>query len=141
MRSARPSVGASATRPGGCATTRKPSRGSVTNDKQERGAVLVMTLGLALVSVLAVYTMLFLATAQAGQTRFYRQRLQVGYASAEAALVWAQARLQADPSYCGTPDPPPINGVTVDVQVFNVGSTTVCTPGVGQKRLVAHIQR
>lgn len=107
---------------------------------RERGAALAIALGLALVSATAVYTMLLLATAQAGQARFYRQRLQVGYASAEAALVWAQERLRVDPTYCGDPDPPVINGVQVDVRVFDAGSTTACTPGVGQKTIMAHIE-
>jgi Tfp pilus assembly protein PilX len=107
---------------------------------REEGAALAVALGLALVSAIAVYTVMLLATAQAGQSRFYRQRLQIGYASAEAALVWAQERLRVEPTYCGDPDPPAINGVTVDVRVFDAGSTTVCTPGTGQKTITAHIE-
>ena len=48
-------------------------------------------------------------------------RLKAQYA-AEAGLVWAMQRLWRDQAYCGNPDPPAMNGYSVDMTVSNCGA-------------------
>ena len=50
-----------------------------------------------------------------------KDRVQARYAS-EAGLVWAMQCLWANPAYCGTPDPPSLGGLGVDVTVTDCGA-------------------
>ena len=86
----------------------------------------------ALVGAIAIYSTLIMVTAQTRHARFYQQRASAILA-AEAGLAWAMARLRDDPAYCGTPDPAPINGMSVDVSISNC---TVDAP----KQIQAHVQ-
>jgi hypothetical protein len=78
----------------------------------------VLVIG-ALASISA-YAVLMLARSQALQARFYRERVRGRY-TAEAGIVWAQQRLWNDPTYCGSPDPPVMDGLAIDVSVTNCG--------------------
>jgi len=88
---------------------------------QERGNTLGVSILTAIICSIAAYLILFLATGQARHARFYRQRVRARYA-AEAAIVWAQQRLRADPTYCNTSNPPPLEGYQVQVTVTNCGA-------------------
>ena len=78
----------------------------------------------ALMSAIAIYTVMSLALSQARQAQFYQERLVARNAS-EAGIVWAQQRLWEDPTYCGAPDPPAAlfnPPTTVNVSVTNCGA-------------------
>ena len=68
---------------------------------QERGAVLGVAIMTAIVCSVVAYLILFLATSQARQARFYHRRVRARYAT-EAAIVWAQQQLRANPAFCMT---------------------------------------
>ena len=88
----------------------------------ERGAIVLgMTILTAILAAIASFAVLQLAIAYSLQGRFFVNRTPYRYA-AEAGLVWAQEQLWNNPAYCGAPDPPVINGVTVDVTVTNCGA-------------------
>ena len=89
--------------------------------RQERGTVLAVAILTAIVCSIAAYLVLFLAITQARHARFYHQRVRARYAT-EAAIVWAQAQLRADPTYCNTANPPPVEGYQVAVTVTNCGA-------------------
>lgn len=92
-----------------------------------RGAiVLSMTIIVALLCAIACLAVLQLAIGYARQGRFFINRTPYRFAT-EAGIVWAQEQLWANPAYCGNPDPPVINGVTVDVAVTNCGAGNVHT--------------
>ena len=93
----------------------------------ERGAIVLgMTILTAILAAIASFAVLQLAIAYSLQGRFFVNRTPYRYA-AEAGLVWAQEQLWNNPAYCGAPDPPVINGVTVDVTVTNCGAGNVHT--------------
>ena len=96
----------------------------------QRGMILGLVIVTAFIAAVAAYTILVVAASQARQGRFWRERFRSRYA-AEAGVVWAMERLWADPTYCGTPDPPPFdtNGdgvpdATVDVSVTGCGGAS-----------------
>ena len=88
----------------------------------KRGAVLAVVVGVAIVAAIAAYAILLMVLAQGRHARFYRERLRARYA-AEAGIVWAQQRLWRDPTYCGSPGPPAIEGLAVTVTISD------CTAG------------
>lgn len=84
---------------------------------KRRGAVLVVVVATALLSAVAVYTIMLITLSQARQATFFQDRA-VSVNKAEGALVWAQQQLWTNPALCGpqtTPtlifDPP----VTVNI--------------------------
>ncbi len=83
----------------------------------KRGLALAMVIMAALLTTIAAYAILLVATSQAKQGRFNADRTRTRYA-AEAALVWAQQRLLADRTWSsaqgGSPDVT-IDGVPVDI--------------------------
>lgn len=87
----------------------------------EHGAVLGIVLLSSLVFSIASLAMLSMATSHTQASRHEADKLRARYA-AEAGLVWAMERLWVNPAYCGVPDPPPINGLAVDVSVTNCGT-------------------
>ena len=89
--------------------------------RRERGIVLAVAILTAITCSIAAYLVLFLAISQARQARFYHQRVRARYAT-EAAIVWAQQRLRADPAYCNTAIPPLFEGYQVTVTVTNCGA-------------------
>ena len=66
----------------------------------------------ALIASVAAFGILMLAMSGSRTSETQIDRLRAQYA-AEAGLVWAKERLWADPTYCGTPPPPALNGMTV----------------------------
>jgi len=86
----------------------------------ERGAVLGFAIMTAFLASLAAYAMLVIAASQAQHARFHREHASARHA-AEAGLVWARERLTREfaggPTFCGTPGPPDINGMSVEVTV------------------------
>lgn len=84
--------------------------------EQEGGFALVAVIVTALIASVASFGALLLAMSHAQTGDAQLDRLRAQYA-AEAGLVWAQQKLWANPAYCGTPDPPAINGLTVNVIV------------------------
>lgn len=99
--------------------------------RTEQGAALVVAVLTALLSAIAVYTVMVLALSQARQAQFFRERL-VARNAAEAGVVWAQQWLWVHPDDCGVPDPPPASfdpvPVSVGVDVTDAGGPG-CTPG------------
>lgn len=89
----------------------------------ERGAVLAVTIMIALITAIAVYAMLVMASGQARQAAFNAASIRARYA-AEVGLVWGQQQLRQNAAYCGVPDPPMIDGLTVDVTVTGCGTST-----------------
>ncbi len=89
--------------------------------RHERGAILGIVLLSSLVFSVASLAVLTMASSRAQATHRDATKLRARYA-AEAGLVWAMERLWVNPAYCGVPDPPPINGLTVDVNVTNCGT-------------------
>ena len=84
--------------------------------QSERGYVLAMVVIAALLCGIVSYGLLGASIAQARQSRFYQTRAPAMYA-AEAAVVWAQTQLLANPfwsSAAGNTDVA-IGGVNVDV--------------------------
>ena len=96
---------------------RKPSETFLV--RRERGAALTMAVLAALMSAIAVYTVMVLALSQARQARFFKERLLARNA-ADAGVVWAQQRLFSSPNpdtvefLSGNVDFT-LNGVDVDV--------------------------
>ncbi|MBI3322043.1 MAG: hypothetical protein HYZ91_07245 [Candidatus Omnitrophica bacterium] len=88
-----------------------------------RGSALMVVMVTALFSAVAVYIVLFMTFSESAQSKFYRLRLPA-QSAAEAGIIWAQQRLWVNPSYCGFPDPPPMNGFTVNVTMTNCGTPT-----------------
>jgi Tfp pilus assembly protein PilX len=88
---------------------------------QERGAALTITIMIALITAIALYAILMMASSQARQAAFTASRLRARYA-AEIGLVWAQQRLRDNPAYCGDPDPPVVGGVAIDVVMTDCGT-------------------
>ena len=88
----------------------------------ERGAILPIVLGTALLCAIAAYAVLIIVAAQGRHAQFYRGRLRARYA-AEAGMVWAKERLWLNPTYCGNPAPPPIEGMVVSITISD------CTAG------------
>ena len=83
----------------------------------ERGYMLTMVVMAAVICAIVSYALLVTSIAQARQGRLYKTRAPAVDA-AEAALVWAQAQLLADPVWWsaqgGAPDVI-INGLDVDI--------------------------
>ena len=76
----------------------------------------------ALVCSVIAYLVVFLAVSQARQARFYHRRVRARYAT-EAALVWAQQKLRADPAFCMTNgDGPAVGDYQTKVTVTNCGA-------------------
>ena len=98
---------------------------SAQQSDQEHGAVLGVAIMTAIVCSVVAYLILFLATSQARQARFYHQRVRARYAT-EAAIIWAQQRLRADPNFPGTLDcriaGPTIEGYPTQVTVTSCGA-------------------
>ena len=93
----------------------------------ERGAIVLgMTILTALLCAIACLAVLQLAIGYARQGRFFVNRTPYRFAT-EGGIVWAQEQLWVNPNYCGNPDPPVINGVTVDVSVTNCGAGNIHT--------------
>lgn len=67
----------------------------------DRGAILAITMMMALVASIVSYGVLQLAVSQGRQGRFFRSQTTARYL-AEAGMVLAQERLRADPNYCPT---------------------------------------
>ena len=89
---------------------------------QERGAVLGVSIMTAIVCSVVAYLVLFLATSQARQARFYHQRVRARYAT-EAAIVWAQQQLRANPAFCITDgNGPLLEGYQTKVTVTSCGA-------------------
>ena len=89
--------------------------------RNARGAVLGLVIITAVVAAIASLTVLQIAIHQARHAKFHHDRTRTRYA-AEVGVVWAQQRLLNNPGYCGAPDPPVIDGMTVDVTVTNCGA-------------------
>ena len=90
--------------------------------RKPRGTILTVAVLTAFVCSIAAYLVLFLAVCQARQARFYKNRMRARYA-AEAAVVWAQQRLFADPAYCiANGDGPVLEGYQTKVTVTNCGA-------------------
>ncbi len=96
--------------------------------RARQGAALVAVIVTALIASVAAFGALLLAMSHAQSGGLQVKRLRAQYA-AEAGLVWAQQQLWADPAYCGTPDPPAINGLNVDVIV----SPSPCVAGTAHR--------
>ncbi|MBI4322761.1 MAG: hypothetical protein HY596_00620 [Candidatus Omnitrophica bacterium] len=86
----------------------------------ERGVALGMVIVMALIFAVAAFGVMTLSVSRSQTSGLQAHRLKAQYA-AEAGLVWAMQRLWQDQAYCGEQDPPPINGLTVDVTVTNCG--------------------
>ena len=90
--------------------------------REERGAVLGASILTALVCSVIAYLVMFLAVSQARQARFYHQRVRARYAT-EAAIVWAQQQLRANPAFCLTNgNGPLLEGYQTTVTVTNCGA-------------------
>ena len=90
--------------------------------RQERGTVLAVAVLTAIVCSIAAYLVLFLAISQARHARFYHQRVRARYAT-EAAIVWAQQQLRANPAFCpNLANAPVMEGYQVQVTVTNCGA-------------------
>lgn len=92
--------------------------------RQDKGSVLLISILAALVSSIISYAVLFIATSQARQGRFQRERARVRYAT-EAAVVWAQQRLWQDPTWPGAACPSTsvnIGGYSVTLNITNCGN-------------------
>jgi len=87
----------------------------------ERGMALGMVIVMALIFAVAAFGVMTLSVSRSQTSGRQAHRLKAQYA-AEAGLVWATQRLWRDQAYCGTPDPPAINGMSVDVTVINCGA-------------------
>ena len=74
-----------------------------------------------MIAAFASLAVLQLAISQTQHAKFHENRTRSRYA-AEAGIVWAQQRLLNDPTYCGVPDPPAIDGIAVTVTVTNCGA-------------------
>ena len=84
----------------------------------QRGLVLGMVILSALMFSAAAVAVLNLSATSSYTADRQANRLQARYA-AEAGLVWAMQHLWVDDAYCGDPDPSPINGCTVNIEVTN----------------------
>ena len=84
----------------------------------ERGMILAVTMMMALVASIVLYGVLQLAVSQGRQGRFFRSRTTARYL-AEAGMVLAYERLQANPFYC------PVAPELVDTTGDGVGDTPV----------------
>lgn len=93
-----------------------------------RGAILVVVIVTALLSAVAVYTIMLMTLSQARQATFFQDRAAAVNA-AEGAIVWAQQKLMADETFCAGPgnDPPSAMftpPTTVDVTIAPCGAGT-----------------
>ena len=93
--------------------------------RRERGIVLAVAILTAITCSIAAYLVLFLAISQARQARFYHQRVRARYAT-EAAIVWIQQELRANPAYCpnwvNVPWNAAMEGYQPQVRVTNCGA-------------------
>ena len=106
--------------------------------KNERGLALAMVIMAALLAAIAAYAMLLAATSQATQGRFTVDHARTRYA-AEAALVWAQQQLLADPTWSSAQGADvTIDGVSVDIIIPSC-PTGSPTPPCPSRRLTAQV--
>ena len=89
--------------------------------KNERGVALGMVIVLALIFAVAAFGVMTMSVSRSQTYGRQTHRLKAQYA-AEAGLVWATQRLWSNQAYCGVPDPPPVNGMNIDVTVTNCGA-------------------
>ena len=96
--------------------------------RADRGAILAVTMMMALVASIVSYGVLQLAVSQGRQGRFFRSQTAARYL-AEAGMVLAQERLRANPNTFCTPTPMQIdtNGNGIDPSDPTVDITV--TPG------------
>lgn len=89
-------------------------------NRADRGAILAVTLMMALLAAIVAYTVLQLAVSQGRQGRFFRTQTTARYL-AEAGMVFAYERLREEPDYCPDPTAP----VLVDTDGDQVGDAPV----------------
>jgi len=85
---------------------------------RERGAVMTIVVGVALVASVLAYGILYLAVANASRNQFYTDRGPARY-FAEAGAVWAMQQLWVDPAWNAP------GGVDISAQVGAPAGTTV----------------
>lgn len=97
--------------------------------RAEWGAVLTVMVVAALMSAVAIYTVMSIALSQAQQAQFYQERL-VARNAAEAGIIWAQQRLRVNEIFCADAgnDPPaalfnPSTVVDVTITPCGVGTS------------------
>ena len=88
----------------------RPTRG-------RRGAALTIAIVFGVIASVASYTLLTIATSQARQGRFFRNRAGARAVS-DAAIIWAQQNLYDNPTWAG--GPLTLNGYTAVVTVTPV---------------------
>ncbi len=90
--------------------------------RNDRGAVLGITIMTALICGIAAYAVLFTSVSEARHTKFMKGRVGARYLS-EAAIVYARERLWQNPAFCLTNQP-----VTIDTNGSGVLGDAVGVP-------------
>ena len=85
----------------------------MTRCRTTRGAILAVVMITSLVASIAAYTVLMLAVSQGRQGRFFRTQTTARYL-AEAGMVIAKERLQANPIWCGGTEPGGVQQIDAD---------------------------